>query len=280
MYIKTGRCAMAEEFTDYEVMQKNSHKVLKTVLKTVVIALIVFVYGAVLIRSCARKPQKHILYSSELEAALKDGDVDVYYQSPYDKINRNDDGTFQFSVSDVYYIPATRQLQVTVRYNLAVLEDAKNKYGLNKTPEDDCFDYSLLLDNGQRITDYSYASYKSSRYRFIYLLFEGVDLEEYTAVHYEPSDAAITASDGRIIAHETDVNGKNILYETDENGNAKVYTKTFVSLETYYEDDVNYQKAPLSSLMVFNRLYRYEKVEDYKKYVDFDKSFPIIKATD
>ena len=280
MYRKKGGFVMAEEFTDYEVMQKNSHKVLKTVLKTVLIALIVFVFGAILIRSCERNPEKHILYSDELKAALdSDGDIDIYYQSPYDKINRNDDGTFQFAVSDVYYIPKTRQLQVTVRYNLAVLNDVKDKYGLNKAPTEDCFDYSLLLDDGQRLTDYSYSSYKTARYRFIYLLFDNVDLEEFTAVHYDPSDAAITASDGRIIAHETDANGKNILYDTDENGDAKVYLRTYVSLETYYEDDVNYAKAPLSSLMVFNRLYRYERVSDYRKYVDFKGKFPIIKAT-
>ncbi len=269
---------MAEEYTDYEGMQQNSHKVLKTVLKVVVIALIIFVYGAVMIRSCARRPEKHILYSNELKAALDEGDVDIYYQSPYDKINRNDDGTFQFSISDCYYIPSTKQLQVTVRYNLAVLEDTKNKYDLKETPTDDCFDYSLLFEDGTRQTSYSYSSYISGRYRFIYLLFDNVDLNEYTTVHYEPEDAEITASNGRIIAHETDTNGKNILYETDENGDAMVYTRTFVSLETYYVEDVNYSKQPLSSLMVFNRLYNFEKVDDYNKLIDFDGKYKITRV--
>lgn len=270
---------MAEEYTDYEGMQANSHKVLKTVLKIIVIALILFVYGAVMIRSCARKPEKHILYSEALKAELDEhGDVDIYYQSPYDKINRNDEGTFQFSISDCYYIPATKQLQVTVRYNLAVLNDVKDKYGLKEAPADDCFDYSLLFEDGVRELSYSYSSYISGRYRFIYLLFDNVDLDEYTSVHYEPEDAAITASNGRIIAHETDANGKNILYETDENGDAKVYTRTFVSLETYYIDDVNYSKQPLSSLMVFNRLYNFERVNDYKKLIDFDGKFPVTRV--
>ena len=270
---------MAEEYTDYEGMQANSHKVLKTVLKIILIALIIFVFGAVLIRSCMRKPQKHILYSDALKAVLEeDGNVDIYYQTPYDSINRNDAGTFQFSISDFYYIPKTHQLQVTVRYNLAVLEDAKEKYSLKETPKDDCFDYSLLFEDGERITDYSYSSYISGRYRFIYLLFDNVDLDEYTLVHYDPADAAVTDSSGKIIAHETDANGKNILYETDENGNAKVYTRTFVSLETYYIDDVDYTKQPLSSLLVFNRLYNFEKITNYKKLIDFDGKFPIYKS--
>lgn len=267
---------MAQEYTDYEEMQKNSHKTLKTVLKIVITALIIFVYGAIMIRSCERKPQKHLLYSNALQTALAEsGDIDVFYQNPYDKINRNDNGTFQFSISDCYYIPQTHQLQVTVRYNLAVLNDAKEKYSLKETPVDDCFDYSLLFEDGQRITDYSYSSYKTGRYRFIYLLFDGVDLDEYTLVYYSPEDAAVTDSDGKIIAHETDAYGKNVLYETDENGYAKVYNRTFVSLETYYIGDVNYNKQPLSSLMVYNRMYNFEKVSNYKDLIDFDGKYPI-----
>lgn len=270
---------MAEEYTDYEGMQQNSHKVLKTVLKIILIALIIFVFGAILIRSCMRRPQKHILYSDALKTVLEtDGYVDIYYQSPYDKINRNDDGTFQFSISDCYYIPKTHQLQVTVRYNLAVLKDAQEKYSLKETPVDDCFDYSLLFEDGERITNYSYSSYISGRYRFIYILFDNVDLDEYTLVNYTEDDAALTDSDGNILAHETDSYGKNILYETDENGLAKVYTRTFVSLETYYREDVNYSKQPLSSLMVFNRLYNFEKVSNYDKYIDYEGKFPIIKS--
>ena len=269
---------MAEEYTDYEGMQQNSHKVLKTVLKIILIALIIFVFGAILIRSCMRRPQKHILYSEPLKTALaENGDIDIYYQSPYDKINRNDAGTFQFSVSDCYYIPKTHQLQVTVRYNLAVLDDAAEKYSLKETPVDDCFDYSLLFEDGQRITDYSYSSYKSGRYRFIYLLFDGVDLDEYTLVSYSPDDAALTDADGNILAHETDANGRNILYETDENGLAKVYTRAYVSLETYYIDDVDYTRQPLSSLMVFNRMQNFERVSNYKSLIDYEGKFPIIK---
>ena len=88
----------------------------------------------------------------------------------------------------------------------------------------------------------------------------------------------MTDSKGTIIAHETDENGRNILYETDESGQAKVYTRTFVSLETYYTGDVNYNKAPLSSLMVFNRLQNFTEVENYRRYVDTEGKFPIIKV--
>lgn len=266
---------MAEEMTEYEQMRENSHPVLKTVLKALLIALIVFVFGAVFIRSCARRPEKHILYSDRLAAEMEKGNVTVLYQSPYDSINRNEYGTFQFSISDFYYIPATKQLQVTLRYNVKTLQDAQKKYGLDKTPEDDCFAYSLLTEDGERIDSYGYSSYKSGRYRFIYLLFDNVDLDEYTLVNYAPADAAVTDSSGNIIAHETDAAGRNILYETDDSGAAKVYVRSYVSLETYYIDDVNYRKSPLSSLMVFNRTQNFQTVRDYEKYVDTGREFPI-----
>ena len=38
---------MAEEYTEYEEMRRNSHPVLKAVLKALLISLIVFVFGAV-----------------------------------------------------------------------------------------------------------------------------------------------------------------------------------------------------------------------------------------
>ena len=271
---------MAEEYTEYEEMRRNSHPVLKAVLKALLISLIVFVFGAVFIRSCMRRPEKHILFSDKLAAAMEEGPVTVYYQKPYDSINRNEYGTFQFAISDFYYIPDTKQLQVTLRYNLKTLEEAKDKYGLPEVPTDDCFAYSLLFEDGERITSYSYSSYKSGRYRFIYLLFDDVDLEEYTLVNYSPQDAAETNSKGVIVAHETDQSGRNILYETDDSGAAKVYTRTYVSLETYYEGDIDYKKAPLSSLLVFNRIQNLEILKDYEKYVDFDHKYPISKVTE
>ena len=278
---------MAEEYTDYEGMRQNSHKVLKTVLKIVLIALILFILGAIIIRSCMRRTEKHILYSDALKTALEEnGEVDVYYQTPHDSINRTKDGTFQFSISDVYYIQTTHQLQVTVRFNTAVLKDVKEKYALSEIPDENCFCYSLLLkenedsDLGGRITSYSYSADERGNYRFIYLLFDGVDLDEYTAVTYTPEDAAVTDAKGNIIAHETEENGKYILYETDENGAAKVYKYTFVSLETYYVYDADYSNgnAPLSSLLVFNRRYALDKVSDYKKYIDYAGKYKIIKV--
>ena len=279
---------MAEEYTDYEGMQHNSHKVLKTVLKILLIALILFILGAIIIRSCMRRTEKHILYSDELKAALEEnGEVDVYYQTPHDSINRTKDGTFQFSISDVYYIQTTHQLQVTVRFNTSVLNDVKDRYALSDTPPENCFCYSLLFKEdenselGDRITSYSYSMSERGNYRFIYLLFDGVDLDEYTSVYYTPESAAVTDTKGNIMAHETEENGKYILYETDEDGAAKVYKYTFVSLETYYVYDADYNNgdAPLSSLLVFNRRYALEKVSDYKKYIDYDGKFNIIKVS-
>ena len=252
-------------------------KTVKTVLKILVIALGVMIYGIFLFRSCLRNPEKHILYTNELKTALGSGGVTVYTQKPYDSINENENGTFQFSIHDIYYIPETKQLQVTVRYNLAVLKDLQKEYNLAQKPEEDVFDYSLLLSNGDRVTAYQFATVTTSRYRFKYIVFDGVDLEDFKLVKYTAEDAAITNSSGRIIAHETDEYGRTILYETDENGMAKVYSNLYVSIEIYYENDVNYDALPLASMIVFNRTYRYDVLGNYNDLIDYDGKLPVIR---
>ena len=269
---------MEEEYEENAYNEQGkAGKTVKTVLKILFIALGITVYGIFLFRSCLRNPEKHILYTKELKAALGSGDVTVYTQKPYDSINENEHGTFQFSIHDIYYIPETKQLQVTVRYNVAVLKDLKNEYGLLSVPEEDVFDYSLLLDSGTRLTSYQCASTSTSRYRFKYLVFDNVDLDDFTLKKYEPGDAAITNSEGRIVAHETDQYGRTVLYETDENGMAKVYTNTYVAIDVYYENDVDYEKLPLASMIVFNRTHNYEKLNNYKDLIDYDGKLPVVR---
>lgn len=252
-------------------------KIVKTVFKTLFLALGITVFGIFILRSCLRRPEKHILYTNELKEAEAAGGVTVYTQKPYDSINENESGTFQFSIHDIYYFPKTKQLQVTVRYNLAVMKDLQKKYGLLEPPSDDVFDYSLLLDSGTRLTSYQFSTLTTSRYRFRYIVFDNVDLEDFSLVKYTADDAAITNSEGRIVAHETDEYGRTILYETDENGMAKVYTNLYVSIEIYYENDVDYDDLPLASMIVFNRTYNYEKLDNYKSLIDYDGKLPIIQ---
>ena len=269
---------MEEEYEENVYREPTrAKKTVKIVLRILFIALGISVYGIFLIRSCLRNPEKHILYTKELRAAEESGGVTVYTQKPYDSINENEDGTFQFSIHDIYYIPETKQLQVTVRYNLAVLKDLQKEYNLAKKPEDDVFDYSLLLDDGTRLTSYQYAMKTTSRYRFKYIVFDNVDLEDFTLVKYTAENSAIVKSDGTIVAHETDDYGRTILYETDENGMAKVYTNMYVSIEIYYENDVNYNELPLASMIVFNRTYDYSKLDNYRSLIDYDGKLPVIR---
>ena len=54
-----------------------------------------------------------------------------------------------------------------------------------------------------------------------------------------------------------------------------------MSLETYYSEDVNYNRIPLSSLLVFDRLYSCEELTDseIEKYLGRGNDLPLFNAS-
>ena len=62
-----------------------------------------------------------------------------------------------------------------------------------------------------------------------------------------------------------------------ENGMAKVYKNLYVSIEIYYGNDVDYDALPLASMILFNRTYNYEKLENYKSLIDYDGKLPVVR---
>ena len=275
---------MDETYEDEQRAAKGPWKVIKTIFKILFIGLILFIYLFFMLRYCTGKPKQRMLWNDATKAAYSEAGngFKVYTQSPQVFIDDNsymvankENESLQIAIYNILYIPDAKQLQVTVRYNKNVFEKLKNSYNLTKDIEGEPFVYSLLFEDGTRITDYQYSGYSTSRYYFRYLVFDNVELDSYKAVMYTPQDAAITDSDGNIIAHETDEDGYSILYETDENGAAIVYNNTYVCLDIYYIKDVDYNKTPNSSLIVFNRDLKLEEFK-YKKYLPSDDELPIM----
>ena len=122
---------MAENYNDYgdyseELVYQSkstlrkffSWRTLKRVLKVLFLLLILFVYATLFFRLCSGSPPKSltrlIWTESMLTAYAQAGeDFIVYSQEPAEHIAQ--DG--YFGVYDIRYIPATEELQLTVRYN-------------------------------------------------------------------------------------------------------------------------------------------------------------------
>ncbi len=245
-------------------------KIIKLVFKSVMLALIIFVYGFFTLRICTSKPEQNIIWTEKtLEAYSSDKENFVIYtQEPQVFIDEHDGEEqtgFNLSVFHIAYIPSAQQLQVTVRYNKSALPQLKEKYEDFDSEETvEPFVYSLLLENGERITGYTYKAEKTNRYYFKYLVFDGVDLESYTLQEFTAENSAEVDENGNIIAHVTDGNGNKIVYQQHESGKYIVYDTTYIYLDAYYINNVDFNETPDASLMVYNRALELKKLSKSK----------------
>ena len=101
-----------------------SMRTLKTILKSIMWVLVVIVYGMIFFRLCTGKPPKSvsgILWTESALAAYEEyGDkLLIYSHEPVENIA--EDGVS--GIYDIIYIPASKTLQMTVRYNKNLAED-------------------------------------------------------------------------------------------------------------------------------------------------------------
>ena len=261
-----------------EFEPSKASKIIKNVFKYAFFALIIFIYGFFILRFCTSEPDTKIIWTPEaIQAKAELGDsfkvytqeqhifIDEYKNVPVgDGSDRTMRYGYNISIFDVMYFPATKQLQVTVRYNKSIMEDLMDEYGAD-TIDGEPFLYTLLLEDGTRISTYRYTATSTNRYYFRYLIFDNVDLNTYELVDYNEENSAIVDEDGNILAHETTSDGGNILYDTDEQtGMEKVYKINYVYLDTYYMGDVNFEDTPISCLLVYERDIKFKEV-NWKK---------------
>ncbi|MBR6535244.1 MAG: hypothetical protein IKT65_06675 [Clostridia bacterium] len=261
-----------------EFEPSKASKIIKNVFKYAFFALIIFIYGFFILRFCTSEPDTKIIWTPEaLQAKQELGDsfkvytqeqhifIDEYKNVPVaDGSDRTMRYGYNISIFDIMYFPATKQLQVTVRYNKSIMEDLMDEYGVD-TIDGEPFLYTLLLEDGTRISTYRYTATSTNRYYFRYLIFDNVDLNTYELVDYNEENSAVVDEDGKILAHETTSDGGNILYDTDEEtGMEKVYKINYVYLDTYFMGDVNFEEAPISCLLVYERDIKFKEV-NWKK---------------
>lgn len=118
-------------------------------------------------------------YSQEIRSFSYDtgekdeNNVPVYKSVVYN--NLTSDGSFQ--ISNLIYTEASRELQITVRYNKAVLERLQERYGLSEKPAGEIFHFALT-DGESYYDDYSYVATRRLNYEYRRLVFSGIDLSD------------------------------------------------------------------------------------------------------
>ena len=112
-------------YRDKTTMQKIfSMRTLKTIFKSIMWVLVVIVYGMIFFRLCTGKPPKSVsgvLWTEDVFAAYEEygNDLLIYSHEPVENIA--EDGVS--GIYDIVYIPASKTLQMTVRYNKNLAED-------------------------------------------------------------------------------------------------------------------------------------------------------------
>ena len=86
-------------------------------------------------------------------------------------------------ITNMYYIPASSQVQVTFRYNQNAEEDLLDYYELDALPEGELFYYVLTDEKGNAYGEVSYIT--GSRYVYTYrrLLFDNVNIDKATELY-------------------------------------------------------------------------------------------------
>lgn len=161
---------------DYENENAKKGFTVGKLLKWLLIALILFVYGLFMLRICSQGEPESMkrFYWTQSSIGLYSSASDTFSVavSTPDK-NIDDDGLF--SVSSVYYMPQTGEIQFTVRYNNSTVKGIREDYSLDADPVGEVFVYILTDANGVAYTSYSFTSASKFVHNYRKVVFEGID---------------------------------------------------------------------------------------------------------
>ena len=160
-----------DNYYDIEEPPKKGFSV-KKLLKWIAIALIAAVY-AILIGRCALSRDvslvKKVLADDEVKAAYS-ADPASFAVEQYGMnsawVAVEEMRLIEFNM--LYYLPAARQLQCSVKYNADIVD----KFGDDGLP----FVFWLTDEDGNRFDDYYFETAQKYRFRYIRLAFRGIDL--------------------------------------------------------------------------------------------------------
>lgn len=172
------------------------------------LALVAFaIYLLLTLRACALEGLRD---TSKTRALLRNETlIEAYAQSPEsltvlagpeDSITTTDG---RITVTNIRWIDAVDQFQLTVRYNDSIARVIMNDFSLKEMPTDEYLTFALRDDAGNLYTAFEYITDEVFVYNFRRLAFDGVRLEEcntlklevyYTGyVNYESSSAPLNA---------------------------------------------------------------------------------------
>ena len=191
--------------TDYYPEEKKPSSPVGTVFKWIVFAVIVLVIGLLFFRMFIKndpKAAKQFIWTQDTVTAYNENSSGfkaysyelVSYNRPtglkdsngvaqYERVTYNDitsDGTFSFS--NMIYIPSSKELEITVRYNRKAIESLKSALNLKEIEEEPFF-FALEFLGGDYKTTYSYTSLSRFTYEYRRLVFKDVDLSEADMVY-------------------------------------------------------------------------------------------------
>ena len=176
-------------------------------------------------------------------AHLADPDPDkgdfIILNQRYDTIIREGEAKGYFSVTQADFLPAADQLQITFRYNKSTLKYVARDYGKSAPLErgKDWFDvtvtvaYDLTPENDADNDINDPASVRFERYQPTSCVKDTKNLYNYEKLTFD---------------------GIDIFDALDENGDPVMRADVLaVYVDIYFNEDIDYQKEPLGTLMIY-----------------------------
>lgn len=198
-----------EEFKSRPIIRKIfSWRGFKFGIKLLAYLVVIGIFALLLWRIFSSKnPQKasDLIWTQRSYAAYKEYGSDLLMYTQDLKKVFEEDG--KFSIYELRYIPASSEIQFTIRYNKSTLdtlaeeltENKRKELGdafteadiitVNKLPEMP-FVFALRDDQGNAYTESEYTTFTKGRYTYLRIAFSGVDLfdvEKQTPSSYFPT---------------------------------------------------------------------------------------------
>lgn len=185
---------------EYIPGKKKKTGLVRKILKWTVIGLILFVYLFLMFRIFIQsdtKIAKTFIWTEDTVAAYEkdpeafqaltqdnsyvyyDPDTEETFEYAYSTYSGDDESHLhegQFHTSQFVYVPSSKELQITLRYNREGIEELLNTYGLEKVPTGELFCFALT-DGVHYYTDYTFLTDSRFTYQYRRLSFSGIDLE-------------------------------------------------------------------------------------------------------
>ncbi len=191
-----------ERYGDYNEIDESPKKsVVGLILKMFIVVLCLGVVGFMIFRVIIfnhyPKEMKNIYFTEELTEHYNNtsGDIGALTQELLNSRNYGYDDAKEgnFFCKYFVYIPATKELQITLRYNESLMKNIKDKYGISLDADsEDNFSYRLVAMRKNDTPDENLSAEKLGTpmeaeivaeeydsflmYRYVRLVFDGVEL--------------------------------------------------------------------------------------------------------